>query len=267
VLLKAWKQANVADDPKALKRMLKKRGAEQSVVILRQLMIDGGASLVAWYSAGQLSASHVSISAEFLLYALALYLTMNATVDIAELITVGITTRKYSNQSSVILRAVQEMAGDEQFGVQLVDKARRAINTVEVLKTLDSILEALRQGVYASGSGGSNAGDGMDFFKDLGAYLVLARAQEAGFSLDSYGIDQKILSEIAGEFALADTDDDGFVDSTEFRALAMRKKRSAPMTLDEAEAALAMLDTNGDGVIDFQEFVSWFVENESKKGE
>lgn len=261
ILLKAWKQAG-ADNPKALKKMMKKRGAEQSILAFRQLGVDGISSLIAWYSASALSASKAhQIPAEFLLYTLALYLTMNATLDVVQLITIGIATRKYANESDVILQAVRELANvdSDPFGVAVVDKARRAVNTVEVLKSLDMILDMLKKDVY----GGK---DGEDFYRDLGAYLVLARAEEeygTGF-LDNFpGIDRPVITEIAGEFAMCDTNDDGYIDWIEFKAL-LNKVRPGQDTMDEAsvKAAVDMLDTNKDGVVDFREFVSWFADKQ-----
>lgn len=265
ILLKAWKQAGAADDPQILKKMMKQRGAEQSAVAFRQLAVDGASALIAWYSATALSESKAQqIPAEFLLYTLALYLTMNATLDVVQLITIGVATRKYANESAVILQAVRELANvdSDPFGVAVVDKARRAVNTVEVLKSLDLILEALKKDVFR----GNGKEDG-DFYRDLGAYLVLARAQEeygVGFLEEFPGIDKRTIAEIAAEFALADRNDDGFIDWIEFKAL-VNKVRPAEDDMDEASvrAAVDMLDTNGDGVVDFREFVSWFIAKNS----
>lgn len=265
ILLKAWKQAGAAEDPRMLKKMMKKRGAEQSVVAFRQLGVDGMSALIAWYSASALSASKAhQIPAEFLLYTLALYLTMNAALDVAQLITIGIATRKYANESEVILQAVRELANvdSDPFGVAVVDKARRAVNTVEVLKSLDQILAYLKKDIYDA-----NGNDADDFYRDLGAYLVLARAEEEfgmGFLDNVPGIDRRAITDIAGEFALCDTNDDGFVDWIEFKALA-NKVLPGQDSMDEASirAAVDMLDKNGDGVVDFREFVSWFAQKKS----
>lgn len=265
ILLKAWKQAGAADDPRALKKMLKKRGAEQSVFTFRQLGVDGISSLIAWYSANALSASEAhQIPAEFLLYTLALYLTMNAALDVVQLITIGIATRKYANESEVILQAVRELANvdSDPFGVAVVDKARRTVNTVEVLKSLDMILNALKKDVY-----NVTGNNGDDFYRDLGAYLVLLRAEEdygVGFFDKFAGIDRTALTKIAGEFAMCDTNDDGFIDWIEFKAL-VNKVLPGRENLDESsiKAAVDMLDENKDGVVDFREFVSWFADKSS----
>lgn len=252
-LLKAWKEAG-ANDPKALKRMVKQRGSKRSVLALRQLAVDLGSAIVAWYSGTALAESKVSVPAEFLLYTLAMYLTINATIDIFDLIAVGIATRKYSGQSAVLLEAVRNLA-DEDTGFEFVDKARRAVVTVEVLKALDEILDDLKKYVE-KGIGGSR--DEADFFRDLGAYLVLANAAKNGFSFedDGEGLDGQVIGEVAAEFALADKDDDGFIDVSEFQALG--RKTVPTMSIEEAEAALSLLDSNKDGVVDFKEFLSWF---------
>lgn len=254
-LLKAWKEAG-ANDPKALKRMVKQRGSKRSVLALRQLAVDLGSAIVAWYSGTALAESKVSVPAEFLLYTLAMYLTINATIDIFDLIAVGIATRKYSGQSAVLLEAVRNLADeDAETGFEFVDKARRAVVTVEVLKALDEILDDLKKYVE-KGIGGSR--DEADFFRDLGAYLVLANAAKNGFSFedDGEGLDGQVIGEVAAEFALADKDDDGFIDVSEFQALG--RKTVPTMSMEEAEAALSLLDSNKDGVVDFKEFLSWF---------
>lgn len=252
-LLKAWKEAG-ANDPQALKRMVKQRGSNRSVLALRQLAVDLGSAVVAWYSGAALAESKVSVPAEFLLYTLAIYLTINATIDIFDLIAVGIATRKYSGQSAVLLEAVRNLA-DEETGFEFVDKARRAVVTVEVLKALDDILEDLKRYVE-KGIGESR--DEADFFRDLGAYLVLANAAKNGFSFedDGEGLDGRVIGEVAAEFALADKDDDGFIDVLEFQALG--RKTVPAMSMEEAEAALSLLDSSKDGVVDFKEFLSWF---------
>eukprot|EP00889_Picochlorum_renovo_P003450 jgi/Picre1/30480/NNA_005844.t1 len=189
--------------------MVKQRGSKRSVLALRQLAVDLGSAIVAWYSGTALAE------------------------NIFDLIAVGIATRKYSGQSAVLLEAVRNLA-DEDTGFEFVDKARRAVVTVEVLKALDEILDDLKKYVE-KGIGDKE----WVFFED-----------------DGEGLDGQVIGEVAAEFALADKDDDGFIDVSEFQALG--RKTVPTMSMEEAEAALSLLDSNKDGVVDFKEFLSWF---------
>eukprot|EP00890_Picochlorum_soloecismus_P006479 jgi/Picsp_1/6832/NSC_04169-R1_caltractin-like protein len=251
-LLKAWKEAG-ADNPDSLKRMVKKRGAKQSVSAAMQFGVDSLSAIVAWWSGMEIATSQslgpFSLAGEFLLYTLAMYLTINATLDIFGLITVGVATRKYSEQSSAMLEAVKKMAGEDMTGLEVVDKARQAVVTVQVLQALDKIYATLSDGMYRNGSS-------KDFFRDLGAYLVIMNAGDKGFEIESCGLSKDQVANLAAEFALADKDDDGYIDVLEFKQLGWRTGQE--MTQEEVEAAVSILDTNKDGVIEFSEFVAWF---------
>lgn len=247
-----------ADDPASLKRLVKERGTQQSINAAMQLAVDASAALVTWYGGLQIATTQslgsFSLAGEFLVYTLAMYLTINATLDVFSLITVGVMTRKYSNQATQILAAVQRTAGPES-GLEVLDKARQAVVTVQVLQALDKLFDVLRRDVDAE----SRAAD---FFRDLGAYIVIAQAESSSdFRIDSYkDTERKQIAEIAAEFALADKDDDGYIDAVEFRELG--RKTGVDLSSEEAEAAVAVLDTNKDGVVEFLEFVQWFKEKE-----
>ena len=135
-----------ADNPDSLKRLVKKRGAKQSVSAAMQFVVDSLSAIVAWWSGFETATTQslgpFSLAGEFLLYTLAMYLTINATLDIFGLITVGIATRKYSEQSSDMLEAVKKMAGEDITGLEVVDKARQAVVTVQVLLQSVTPLEA-----------------------------------------------------------------------------------------------------------------------------
>ena len=242
-----------ADNPDSLKRLVKKRGAKQDVSAAMQFVVDSLSAIVAWWSGFETATTQslgpFSLAGEFLLYTLAMYLTINATLDIFGLITVGIATRKYSEQSSDMLEAVKKMAGEDITGLEVVDKARQAVVTVQVLQALDKIYATLSDGMYRNSSS-------KDFFRDLGAYLVIMNAGDKGFDIEKCGLSKDQVANLAAEFALADKDDDGYIDIAEFRQLGWRTGQE--MTQEEAEAAVSVLDTNKDGVVEFSEFVAWF---------
>lgn len=236
---------------------MRKRGADRSLAVGLQLAVNASAAVVAWSAGYNIaitrSLGSFSLAGEFVVYVLAMYLTINATLDVFTLVSVGQMTRQYAERSAAILEAIKAMAGPES-GLEVVDKARRAVATVQVLGALDQILRGLKDKASAADPG--------DFFRDLGAYLVLTRASTTGFDAAALGISPSEAADIAAEFAFADSNDDGRVDIVEFRRVAT--KLVPNLTQDEAEAAMAMLDTNGDGVIDFQEFVSWWVSSLGK---
>ena len=252
-----------ATDPESLRRLLRKRGADRSLAVGMQLALNASSAAVAWWSGLQIATTHslgpLTVAGEYIVYVLAMYLTINATLDIFGLVTVGLATRRYSDRSAAFLEAVSALAGPES-GLEVVDKARRAVATVQVLGALDQILRGLKAEAGAAAPG--------DFFRDLGAYLTLARASAGGFDsekLASLGLSPSEAADIAAEFAMADADDDGTVDTSEFRRVAARL---APgVTQEEAEAAVRVLDTNGDGVVDFAEFVEWWVSKERAPAE
>lgn len=256
-VLKVWRTAGIAD-PEALRRALVKRGANRSAAVAGQLAVDASAAAVAFYSGTNIATSRAlgsfTLAAEFLCYALACYLSISATLDVFALVAVGLATKRYSTSSAAFLEAVQALAGPES-GLDVVDKARKAVSTVRVLQALDAILARLKA------RAGDAAGED-NFLRDLGAYVTLLRAAEAGFDPGAVGVDRGEAAAIAAEFAAVDADDDGRIDRLEFKRLATRL---APgVSDDEAEAAMAMIDANADGSVDFREFVTWWTAVGSK---
>ena len=258
LVLKAWKEAG-ADDPKSLKKLVKRRGAQQSVNEALQLLVDGSSAVVSWYCGLQIaetgSLGPLSLAGEFLLYTLAMYQTINATLDVFQLIAIGTATRRYSENSAAFLAAVQTVAGPET-GLELVDKARQAVATVQVLQALDDMFQQLSKGV----EGGRDVGD---FLRDLGAYLVIVKAESKGYDVEKEDrLTKNEVMEVAAEFALADGNDDGAIDVFEFRELG--RKTGTSLSVEEAEAAVGMLDSNNDRVVDFPEFLAWFIEKKKE---
>lgn len=246
-VLALWKTAG-ASDPESLRKVLKKQGADRSLAIATQFAIDASTASVAWYSGLQIantkSLGSFSLAGEFLIYTLAMWLTISATTDLFTLIAVGRATKMYSDRAEDFLSAVQALAGPDS-GLDVIDKAKKAVVTVQVLGALDSILNKLKEEALTA--------DPADFFRDLGGYLVLSKAQSKGFDPDAIG---SSAADMAAEFAMFDKNDDGFIDAIEFRQLAL--KLSIELTAEEAEAAVSVLDKNGDFVVDFQEFVQWW---------
>ncbi|KAG7673614.1 hypothetical protein Ndes2526B_g02935 [Nannochloris sp. 'desiccata'] len=251
-VLKVWRNAGV-NDPEDLSRLVKKRGSDKSMAIAFQLAIDSSSAFFAWYSGFNLSASSLgsfTIAAKFVVYTLAMYLTINAALDLYTLYAVGISTRKYSTGTAAkLLEAVESMAGPET-GLDVVDKAKKAIVTAQVLKALEQILESLK---LSAGDVEMNDGN---FLRDLGAYVVLLKATESGFTPESAGVTMQEAADVAAEFSMVDSNGDGRLDSAEFRKLC---GALAPnLSSEEAEVAMSVLDKNNDGAIDFQEFLAWW---------
>lgn len=252
-VLRFLKKAN-ASDPESLRKLIVKRGANQSAAVAVQLAVDASAAFVAWYSGLNIANSRAlgsfTVAAEFLVYTLAMYLSINATLDIFSLITVGLATRKYSTSTVAFLSAVEALAGPDS-GFEVLDKARKAVVTVKVLSALEQILDKLKKRAGEKAFGEAN------FFRDLGAYLVLLRASESGFEPSKSQLTSNEAANIAAEFAEVDTNDDGCVDLQEFRSLCGRM--GLGLNEEEALGAMSILDKNKDGVIDFSEFAAWWV--------
>jgi hypothetical protein len=249
-VLKVWRSAGV-NDPEDLSRLVKKRGADKSTAIFFQLAIDSSSAFVAWYSGFNLTGlGSFTIAAKFVVYTLAMYLTSNAALDIYTLYAVGVSTRKYSTGTAAkLLEAVEAMAGPET-GLDVVDKAKKAIVTAQVLKALDQILDRLKVN-----AGDMKMNDG-NFLRDLGAYVVLLKATESGWTPESAGVTMQEAADVAAEFSMVDSDGDGRLDSIEFRQLCGLLAPS--LSAEEAEAAMSVLDTNNDGAVDFKEFLAWW---------
>jgi hypothetical protein len=262
ILLKAWKDESVSRigrsagegselNEQSLKRLVKERGAKQSSYIARQLVVDALSASISWYSATVLATTRSELPAQFLLFTLAIYQSSNALLDLTQLVQIGLLTRKYADQSEVILRAVQELAQVDESGISLVDKLRAAIDTAEILKQLNEVLDLIRRDMEDT-----KIRDEDQFLRDLGGYLVLVRTlKDEAKSSWMKDIGKDILFESACQFAMADSNDDGFIDCIEFKRL--MKGRGKAMNDLEVQAAIEVLDANGDSVIDFQEFVSW----------
>jgi hypothetical protein len=251
-ILRVWRKAG-ATDPAALEELFRQRGADRSVAASIQFALDASSALLAWYSGMNIATSRAlgpfTIAAEFVIYTLAMYLTINATLDVFSLVAIGLLTRRYSASSAAVLEAVESLAGPES-GLQVVDKARRAVVTVQVLSALSQILDKLKQ------QAGAKAMDEADFYRDLGAYLVLVREKERGFDPVCVGVSRSEAADIAAEFALVDEDDSGRLDLQEFSRLCARM--GLDLNEEEASAAMSVLDTNNDNLIDFEEFTAWW---------
>jgi hypothetical protein len=251
-VLKVWRKAGV-NDPEDLSRLVKKRGSDKSMAVAFQLAIDASSAFFAWYSGFTLSANSLgsfTIAAKFVVYTFAMYLTINSALDLYTLYAVGISTRKYSTKTAAkLLEAVESMAGPET-GFEVVDKAKKAIVTAQVLNALEQILERLKLS-----AGDVEVNDG-NFLRDLGAYVVLLKATESGFTPESAGVTMQEAADVAAEFSMVDNNGDGKLDSAEFRKLCGALAPS--LSSEEAEAAMSVLDTNNDGAIDFQEFLAWW---------
>ena len=239
--------------------MVVQRGADRSAAVAAQLAVDLTSAIIAFYTGYNLSVTRAlgpfTLAAEFVVYVLAMYLSISATLDVFSLITVGLATKRYSTSTSALLEAIQDMAGPVS-GLDVVDKARKAVITVQILQALDQILERLK----------TQAGESMNeenFIRDLAGYLTLVRAQEAGFNvMEATGMSAQEAADVAAEFALVDSNDDGRIDFTEFRKLCNGLVPGVLVSEEEAAAAMSVLDTNSDGSVDFKEFVAWWKKNE-----
>jgi hypothetical protein len=201
-------------DPEALRKLFIKRGADKSAAVAAQLGVDALSAGIAWWTGLQVASTRefgqFTLAAEFLVYSTAMYLTISAALDTFQLVAVGVATRRYSASSAAFLAAIQQVAGPDS-GLQVLDKAKRAVVTVKILSALEQILRALQEGAAAAPPAA--------FFRDLGAYLVLQRARDAGFDPAEQGVGPAQAADIAAAFAEVDADDDGRLDALEFRRL------------------------------------------------
>jgi hypothetical protein len=235
-----------------------KRGASRSAAVAVQLGVDALTAGVAWWTGLRLHDSRalgpLTLAAEFVVYTLAMYVTISAALDAFSLVAVGVATRRYSASAPAFLESIQALAGPES-GLQVVDKARRAAVTVKIISALEQILKSLKADAASA--------DPENFFRDLSAFLVLERARERGFDPEALGLGAAEAADVAAAFADADKDDDGAVDKEDFKKLCAR---FAPqLSAEEADAAMTVLDANSDGVIVFEEFVQWWTTSQRGK--
>jgi hypothetical protein len=246
-LLKVWKKAGVTDGSE-LKKYLKDVGAKRSVAASIQLFLNGSAATVAWWTASQIAETPTkgsfALAGELAAYFTAIYLTSGAIVELLNVFAVGIATRKYSANADAFLEAIESIAGSDS-GLAVLDKARQAVVSLQVLNALDSLLTRLKEDASAARSD--------DFFRDLGAYLVLTQAAKNGCDPLALGVSADEAAAAAAEFALADSNDDGRIDLVEFRRLA------PSLSEDEALGAMSVLDVNKNGSIEFKEWLQWWV--------
>ncbi|GAB4818851.1 hypothetical protein N2152v2_005897 [Parachlorella kessleri] len=249
-VLQIWKAAG-ATSPDSLRTLFYKRSLGKFFTLVIQLALDAGASAGAFYTGVALGQSKAfgayTLAVEYLAYCLGMYLALSAALDLFGLGALALATARYSTNADAFLLAVQDLAGQDSSGL---DVARKAVSMVKVLQALQSILDMLQ------GQQGTNQ---EDFFRNLGAYLTMERAERVyKFSASEYNLTDAQAADIAATFCQFDTNDDGVLDLSEFRRLC---GQAAPqLSSEEVEAALNVLDTNSSGTIDFGEFVAWWVQ-------
>lgn len=255
-VLDVWRK-NGANNPAALRKLFVQKGLRKSGLLAAGLGLDGGAALLAFYTAGQLRVGQpfggATIAVEYLCFAFGIYVGISAVLDLFSLLTVAAATARYSTSADAFLVAVEEMAGADASAFGVVDKARQAVNMVKVIQALDAILFLLK-----------STSDKEDFLNDLGGYLSLERAERLfQFKPQEYGLTDAEAADIASVFSKYDLNDDGTIDLGEFKLLCSTEKTAAALTNEEVDAAFKLLDKGDTGAITFNEWVAWWVEKKS----
>ncbi|KAK9828622.1 hypothetical protein WJX72_001138 [[Myrmecia] bisecta] len=259
-ILKVWEETGAAS-PDQLRKMLLNRSLTTVGTVFVQLLLDAGAS---W--GGFTTGSTIANSGEFFgkvileygAYFLGSYFAIGCFFDFFTIGILASTAFQYSTNTEAFLLAVRNLAGAQQTGINLVDKASVAVNTLKVAQALNTIADMLKEEAKADTAGTST-------LSNLSAFLTLQKAEERGFDREKYGLSAEEAGQIALTFAKYDSNDDMKLELSEMRRLFTLEGQN----LDdyESKAAVQLLDKNADGFIQFDEFVEWWVKKVKPEGE
>lgn len=283
-LLKAWAKAG-ALDPEQLRALLVRR----SLAPARALGVQGGIDLLA-AGLGFYSGSGIAQAADFpgkialeaVCYFGAMWYAISGAAGWAALAQALVASRRYASSADALLAAVQTLAGPEGVSAAAAEAKGRgggvgalaanvalAVSTAKVVAALDGVARQLREMDAAGGAGAAASGASSDgpaplqrsTLVNLAAYLTMQDASErAGFRPEDYGLTEKEATDIAGIFAMFDTNENYLLESSELRSMCGRLGRD----LSDAEAReAARLMAGGDGGaaargVTFPQFVAWW---------
>lgn len=254
-VLQVWEESG-AKDSEGLKKLLVRRSLTSALTIVIQTVLDAGAAYGAYSLSGFLQISEgipLNGILSFLAGVLGSYFAVGVLFDLFTLGVVGASSLQFQTDSQAFLSAVKEMAGGEETGLNVIDKAQQARNTLKVLKALNDMSDLLK-------TEASKAGGGASTLSDLSTYLLLTKAEkEYGFSSEKEGLSVDEAGNIARLFARIDTNGDDRLDLSEVRRLV--QELQPELSEDETKEAFKILDTDSSRSIEFPEFVRWYKGN------
>lgn len=261
LLLKKWSSDighQVTKDD--LRKILVGQSTRTLVLVFISTLLDLGAAYGAFTLGGFLDAAAdkygvAAVVGEAIAYLIAGYYVTGVAFDLFKLGAVVVARFTFGANAGAFLEAIEDIANAQAAsGLDIVDKAKEAVNSVKVLSALNKMAEELKRA-----QGGRGGGEATDMLADLGAYLTLERAQRAyGFDAKEFGVSDTEAANIALLFSKYDANEDGVLSEDEFRKLCAQ---FAPelTTPEEVKAALEVIDTNKDGSIQFTEFVKFWL--------
>ncbi|EFJ42290.1 hypothetical protein VOLCADRAFT_107336 [Volvox carteri f. nagariensis] len=249
-VLKKWRDLGVSD-PEQLRKLLLRRSLKPAATVGIQALLDGLACWGGFYTAG-LIADSPPFTGQFALQLAAsffgFYYVLQALLNLSVASALLFTAYKYGTNSVELLAAVQQLAGPAT-GLNVLDKAQVAVNTLKVLQTLDEIAELLKNM--------STTSPQRSTLQNLSAYLTLAHAkQRLGFDPARYGLSEPEAGEIAYVFSTYDVNDDYRLELSEVKKLCQDLGKE--LTEDELKEAMRILDTSKNGFVELDEFCAWW---------
>ncbi|KAG2447161.1 hypothetical protein HYH02_007907 [Chlamydomonas schloesseri] len=257
-VLKKWKELGV-EDSEQLRKLLIKRSLRPAGIVAFQAALDGLACWGGFYTSGLISDSP-PFAGQFPLQLLAsffgFYYVLQGLLNLSVASTLAFTAYKYGTNSVELLAAVQQLAGPAT-GLNVLDRAQVAVNTLKVLQTLDEIAELLKNMSFASSQRST--------LQNLSAYLQLSHAREKlGFDPARYGLSDAEAGEIAYVFSCYDKNEDYRLELSEVKRLCQDLGKE--LSDEEYKEALRLLDTSKNGYVEFDEFCDWWTKSKGSKG-
>mmetsp|Transcript_29207 Transcript_29207/g.82414 ORF Transcript_29207/g.82414 Transcript_29207/m.82414 type:complete len:390 (-) Transcript_29207:354-1523(-) len=246
-ILKLWEGMGI-NSAEEMRRLLKKRGRNAVLGLTLQLLLDGAATWVA-FSAGVSFglAGGWNLIPSFVSYFLASYFGLNTVMETAILVGILSSGALFGTDAEALVRAVKELAGEDDMQVGLLSKTKQTVNMLKVVQTLNAVSDKLKE-----------SSSSMSSLEKLSAYLTLSQAKKAyGFNPDKYGITETTALQIATTFNRFDLNEDGALEASEFEK--MMSDLEFSVSKEETEAIVETLDTKKTGQVEFDEFVNWYL--------
>mmetsp|Transcript_18330 Transcript_18330/g.46407 ORF Transcript_18330/g.46407 Transcript_18330/m.46407 type:complete len:272 (-) Transcript_18330:297-1112(-) len=247
-VLNVWKDVGIesSDD---LRKLLRRRTGTAVGVVALQGLLDAAAS---YFSANagayfSLTGGVVPSVLGTISYGFAIYYALNVLFGIIIIVSLLASGATSGSNADALLSAVQELgSGGKTKQLDVVAKAREAINMVKVVQSLNQVSDILKETGH----------DSKSTLDSLGSYLTLSRAERDGFNPSKFGLSEAEAADIAVKFSKFDLNDDGVLELSEMEKLF--SEAEVDLSPEEQQAALKVLDKRSSGTVEFDEFVEWY---------